>query len=82
MNPRVNSVKALNHHELELHFRTGEVRIFDMAPYFDKGDFSELKDAGLFNSVRAFNGTVVWDNDLDMCPDTLYLESKQVVAAR
>ncbi|MEI7583738.1 DUF2442 domain-containing protein [Runella sp.] len=75
MNPRVIKVKPLENHELELLFSNHETRIFDIKPYLIKGIFSELADETVFNSVKSFNGTVVWSNELDFCPDTLYIDS-------
>ncbi len=75
MNPRVIKVKPLENHELELLFSNHETRIFDIKPYLTKGIFSELADETVFNSVKPFNGTVLWSNELDFCPDTLYIDS-------
>ena len=75
MNPRVKDVKAQNDYTLLLTFDNGEVKVFDMKPYLDKGDFRELKDPGLFKSVKPFLGSIQWQNELDLCPDTLYEES-------
>jgi hypothetical protein len=75
VNPRVIKVKPLENHELELLFSNHETRIFDIKPYLIKGIFSELADETVFNSVKSFNGTVVWSNELDFCPDTLYIDS-------
>lgn len=75
MNPKVIKVKPLENHELELLFSNHETRIFDIKPYLTKGIFSELADETVFNSVKSFNGTVVWSNELDFCPDTLYIDS-------
>ena len=75
MTPRVIKVKPLENHELELLFSNHETRIFDIKPYLIKGIFSELADETVFNSVKSFNGTVVWSNELDFCPDTLYIDS-------
>jgi len=75
VNPKVIKVKPLENHELELLFSNHETRIFDIKPYLTKGIFSELADETVFNSVKSFNGTVVWSNELDFCPDTLYIDS-------
>ena len=75
MNPRVIKVKPLENHELELLFSNHETRIFDIKPYLTKGIFSELADETVFNSVKPMNGTVLWSNELDFCPDTLYIDS-------
>lgn len=75
MNPRVKDVKANTDYTLSLTFSNGEVKVFDMKPYLDKGVFRELKDPALFNSVKPFLGSIQWQNELDLCPDTLYEES-------
>ncbi|MDZ7697455.1 MAG: DUF2442 domain-containing protein [Deltaproteobacteria bacterium] len=43
-----------------------------------KGVFRELKDMKVFNSVRPLLGSIKWENGQDLCPDTLYLESKSL----
>lgn len=78
MNPRVTGVKPLANYCLELQFTNQERRLFDVKPYLSIGIFRELQDTSLFNGIRAFNGSIVWPNDLDLDPDTLYLESKPV----
>ena len=75
MNPRVKDVKPNEDYTITLIFDNGEIRIFDVKPYMDKGIFRELKDRKIFNSVRPFLGSVQWANGQDFCPDTLYLES-------
>ncbi|MBN1197707.1 MAG: DUF2442 domain-containing protein [Bacteroidales bacterium] len=56
-------------------FSNGEEKIFDVTPYLETGLFRELKDPTVFNSVHPFLGSIQWNNGLDLCPDTLYLES-------
>ena len=75
MNPRVCSVVPKDDYQLEITFSSGEVGIFDCAHLIDFGVFSELKDVGYFRRARAELGTVVWPNEQDICPDTLYLDS-------
>jgi hypothetical protein len=78
MNPRVSYVKPLDNYCLELLFTNQERRVFDVKPYLTIGVFHELQDTALFNGIRAFNGSIVWPNDLDLDPDTLYLDSQPV----
>lgn len=76
MNPRVKEVYPIENYQLRLIFTNGEEKIFDTKPYLEKGVFQQLKDPEEFNSVRPFMGSILWNNDIDLCPDTLYLDSK------
>ena len=76
MNPRVVSVIPKDDYSLLLTFSNKEKRIFNTAPYLDKGVFSELKDISYFKMARQVNGTVQWPHEQDFCPDSLYEESK------
>lgn len=78
MNPRVRNVVAKDDYKLELTFSNGEVRIFDCAHLITFGVFREFKDVGYFRRARVEHGTVVWPNEQDICPDTLYLDSTKV----
>ena len=78
MHPRVKSVKPNSDHTITLIFENNEKKVFDMKPYLDKGVFRELRDMGLFNSVTPCLGSIKWKNGQDLCPDTLYLESKSL----
>jgi len=75
MNPRVVTVKPGKNFTLELSFSNGETGVFDVKPLIGTGLFKELSDPALFNSVRPFLGSVQWQNGLDLCPDTLYIDS-------
>lgn len=78
MYPRVVDVKPNNNHKLTLTFTNGEVGIFDLKPYLNTGIFKQLKDKAVFNSVQPFLGSVKWRGGQDLCPDTLYLDSKKI----
>ncbi|HUT36431.1 MAG TPA: DUF2442 domain-containing protein [Planctomycetota bacterium] len=77
MNPRVRSVRPLKDHRLRLEFTNGEVGVFDCAPLLDFGVFRELRDPAYFRQARVFLETVAWPHEQDICPDTLYLDSKK-----
>ncbi len=76
INPRVKKVLPTNDFQLIITFTNGEERVFDMKPYLDKGVFKALQDVSLFTKAHIAWGTVVWNEDIDMSPDTLYLDSK------
>ncbi len=76
MNPRVTSVKPEQNFTLLITFNNGEIKKFDVKPYLGIGIFKELKDLSLFNSVKPSLGSIQWANGVDLCPDTLYLDSK------
>jgi hypothetical protein len=78
MNPRVSEVKPGNDFTLLLTFNNGEVKSFDVKPYLGIGISKQLNDVSVFNSVRPFLGSIQWSNGVDLCPDTLYLESVKV----
>ena len=75
MNPRVINVKPVADYTLHLWFTNGQEGMLDMKPYLNKGIFRALQDVSMFNSVHPFIGTIQWDNEADLCPDTVYLES-------
>jgi len=76
MNPRVQNVIPVKNFILLITFNNGEEKSFDVKPYLEIGNFKELKDVSIFNSVKPFLGSIQWSNGLDLCPDTLYLEGK------
>ncbi len=78
MNPRVKYVYPRNNYIIEIIFSNDEKKYFDKKPYLNFGIFADLKNESLFNTVKASYGTVVWNNGIDICPDTLYLESTPI----
>jgi hypothetical protein len=76
MNPRVKQVRTTKDFMLQLVFTNDEKKQFDIKPYLNFGLFAELNDYAIFKTATVEYGTVNWSNGLDICPDTLYLESK------
>jgi hypothetical protein len=79
MNPRVAAVTAKDDYTLVIGFTNGEFGIYDCAPILDFGVFRELRDLSYFKEARAEGGTVVWPHEQDICPDTLYEDSRKLV---
>lgn len=78
MNPVVQSVKSLPDYQIELKFDNGEVRVLDMTTYLDFGIFAELRDQQLFETVQVCFDSVEWKNGADLCPESLYENSRPV----
>ncbi len=46
-----------------------------MKPYLEKGVFKKLKDKEFFKSVKVVYGAVTWNEDIDLCADSIYESS-------
>ncbi len=73
MTPDVIRVKTLPDYCLQAEFADGQIRYFDMKPYLTYPAFSALRENALFAKARVQYGTVVWNDEIDLSPDTLYL---------
>ena len=80
MYPGVINVEPKEDFILKLYFENGEKKIFDLKPYLNIGLFAELKDIEIFNSAKVSFDTVMWDNELDIDPEMLYVESLTYVS--
>jgi hypothetical protein len=78
----VISVVPQPNFRLLLEFENNEKRFFDLTPYLDIGVFSRLRDASLFHAAHIDGGTVAWPGDIDIAPETLYLESSPVDSSK
>lgn len=76
MTPDVIQVRPLPGYVLLAQFATGEWRRFDLRQYLHYPAFAPLQDPGLFQRARVQHGTVVWTDEIDLSPDTLYLRGQ------
>ena len=74
VSPKVVRVTPLSGYCLRVEFDSGEVRLFDVNPYLDKGIFTQLKDEEYFRQAQVAFDAVQWPNGQDFSRDTLYLE--------
>jgi hypothetical protein len=76
----VNEVKALPDFHLLVLFRTGEKKIYDIRPLFEKYEpfQSFLLTHRLFEQVKVAEGGygVYWNEDLDLACEELYINGK------
>lgn len=73
--PRPVAVEAAEDYSLKVSFSNGEVRRFDVRPYLAYPAFAALKSTCLFVQARVAHHTVVWNEEVDIAPESLYLES-------
>ena len=71
----VVNVKPLDNYLLLLEFDNSEKKIFDMKEYLDHGIFKDLKNPGVFKSVKVSFDSIEWINGADLCPEVLFEKS-------
>ncbi|MBF0610177.1 MAG: DUF2442 domain-containing protein [Magnetococcales bacterium] len=71
-------VEVQKNHRMLLEFANHEKRVFNMLPYLNIGVFKSLQDERLFRAAYISGGTVAWPGELDIAPETLYIESVPV----
>ena len=74
----VINVKPKDDYLLFLEFENGEKKEFDCKPLFDKKPFQILQDKGFFKRAKVAFGTVIWSDEIDIAPETLYIESVSI----
>ena len=72
---KIQKVKALQGYRLELEFDDGLAGVVDLADLVGQGVFAAWDDARVFEQVRIGSaGELVWGDQVDLCPDALYLK--------
>ena len=79
MNPRVKNVKYEDPYKLVITFCNDEIKLFDLHGYLQYPVYNALLDTAFCKKVKVYQGTVVWNDEIDFDPDTLYLESKSIL---
>ena len=93
---RIASVSAADDYTLVLDFDNGERRVFDCKRFFTPGSvFESIRSPTAFERVfldecgnvawdvdPAVDSSVHWDNRIDLCKDSCYLNSVPVVSPR
>ncbi len=74
----VIKVEPDDNFNLLLTFENGEIREFDCKTILKDKPFDSIANSFVFRQVKVENGTVVWPNEVDIAPETLYLESKKI----
>ena len=80
LQPRLTKVEPKSQMKLQLFYETGEVKIFDVAPYATGSWYGQLNDVGYFNAVQMLPGGagIEWPEGQDIAPHELYENSVTV----
>lgn len=90
---RITEVEPQDDYRLILHYEDGERRIYDVKPLLQQGTvFEELLNIDTFRRVYLddansiawdrdpnIDSNIVWNNKVDICPDTCYVDSIPLV---
>jgi len=71
---QIIAAKPLDGFRLWLRFSDGIEGVADLSDLVGCGVFSAWNTPGVFAGVKVTEfGAVAWENEIDLCPDTLYL---------
>lgn len=72
---KITKIKILKDYRLELEFDDGLCGVVNLADLVGKGVFALWRDRQAFEQVRiGSSGELVWGDQVDLCPDALYLK--------
>ena len=82
--PRLTEAKPLEGYVVHVRFEDGTTADVDLSYLLDYGGvFEPLRDPIFFAQLRsdAAAGTIVWPNDADVAPETLYAHARGSASA-
>ncbi len=82
--PLLIEAKPLDGYAVHVRFEDGTAADVDLSYLLEYGGvFERLRDAEFFRRLRpdAEAGTIVWPNDADIAPETLYTHAQRCAAA-
>ena len=72
---RITNVTVLQNYKVKLEYADGKKGIADLSHLVGKGVFSLWNDYNTFRNVKmGSSGELVWNDQVDLCPDSLYLQ--------
>jgi hypothetical protein len=75
---KVTRVSVLTDYRVELLFEDGKGGVVDLSHLVGNGVFAVWTNYEAFQRVRIGEaGELVWNNQIDLCPDSLYLQATQ-----
>ena len=68
-------VRPLQNYRLALKFADGTEGEIDVSYLVGEGVFAKWQNVDYFNDVKiGSSGELIWGDDIDLCPDTLYMK--------
>ena len=74
----VVKVVARDDYTLYLEFKDGKKGVYDVKPLLDLPVFRPLADLEYFKKAHVALRTVVWPNEEDIAPETLYIDCREI----
>ena len=74
----VISASYKGEYRIEIVFEDGQRGVVDFSPYLKRGGvFRRFRDIGFFRAFRvnAELGTLTWNDEIDIAPETLYAQA-------
>jgi len=62
-------------YKVDVVFKNGTTGIYDCRPLLSDAFWAPLKDKSFFNLVHAECGTLVWNDDIDVAPESVWEDS-------
>lgn len=80
MIPKPIEVCCLEKYKIKLTYSDGTTGVADLGNLAGKGVFSLWNENGTFENVYINEETdaIAWNEDIDLCPDTLYLQLRNM----
>ena len=75
---QVTAVEPTKDFKLILTFKEGDRRIFDFSPMLEHEINKPLRNIKFFMKAKVHHNTVMWNKNLDVCPEYLYENSVKV----
>ena len=73
--PRAVEVRPLDNYQIWIRYSDGVEGIVDLSEFVGKGVFRQWDDYREFQQVCiGAEGQIAWSDEIDMCPDALYLK--------
>jgi len=72
---KIINVTILQNYKVRLEYADGEKGIADLSHLVGKGVFALWNDYTTFQNVKiGSSGELLWNDQVDLCPDSLYLQ--------